>query len=252
MSRTVGEIAALANVSVRTLHHYDAIGLVQPSRRSEAGYRLYERSDLERLQAVLFYRELGFELAEIAEVLDAADFDRGRALREQRTLVQERVDRLQAMVRALDRAIEAHERGTRMSEQEMFAVFGVEQRAFQEEAAARWGESDTFQQAQRRTADYTRREWQELKDEVEAIEERLAELLRAGADPGSEAAMAAAEAHRRHIDQRFFDCDHAQHVRLAEAYVSDPRFTAHYDRREAGLAAFVRDAIRANAQRAEG
>src|SRR5690606_30054901 len=91
--RTVGKVAALAHVTVRTLHHYDEIGLVQPSGRSEAGYRLYGEDDLARLQQVLFYRELGFALEEIRELMVAPDFDRGAALREQRRLLEEQGDR---------------------------------------------------------------------------------------------------------------------------------------------------------------
>lgn len=135
-----------------------------------------------------------------------------------------------------------------MSDEEMFAVFGEAVRAYREEAAARWGDTEAFRQSQRRTADYDRDDWQAVKDEVDEIEARLAALCRAGADPGSPEAREAAEAHRRHIDTRFYDCDHDHHVRLAEAYVSDPRFTAHYGEREPGLAAFVRAAIRANAE----
>src|SRR5690554_514160 len=102
--RTVGEVARLARVSVRTLHHYDEIGLVQPSGRSEAGYRLYDDRDLERLQSVLFYRELGFALEEIRAIVSDPAFDRGRALREQRDLLRARMQHLGRMVEAIEAA----------------------------------------------------------------------------------------------------------------------------------------------------
>ena len=252
MARTVGEVARLANVTVRALHHYDEIGLVHPSARTDAGYRLYDEGDLTRLQQVLLYRELGFGLDEIRALMSDPSFDRGKALREQREQLAQRADRLDAMIRALDRAIEAHENGTTMSDEEMFAVFGDEQRELQEEAAQRWGDTDAWQQSRRRTAGYTKTDWEAVKLEGEAIESRILEVYRSGAAPDSDTAMDAVEAHRRQITDRFYDCSHEMHVGLAQMYVADPRFTAHYEELAEGLAQYVHDAIVANAARAGG
>lgn len=247
---TVGQVAELANVTIRTLHHYDAIGLLRPSRRSDTGYRLYDDRDLERLQTVLFYRELGFELDEIGRLMAAPDFDRGDALREQRKLLEAERHRVSHMLRAIDDAIEANERGTTMTTDAMFEVFGEHQREYQRQAEERWGATDAWQQSRRRTSEYTKQDWEELKAESEAIMTRIAEVFRSGAAPDSDAAMDAVDAHREQIDRRFYDCSPEMQVMLGEMYVADPRFTATYEELEAGLAVWVRDAIVANARRA--
>src|SRR3974390_712413 len=114
MDRKIGEVAKLAKVSVRTLHHYDAVGLLSPSGRTEAGYRLYTAPALERLQQVLFFRELGFPLAEIRRIMLDPGFDRRRALAAQRSLLTDKARRTQAMLTAIDEALDALEKGTQM------------------------------------------------------------------------------------------------------------------------------------------
>src|SRR6056297_3570314 len=248
--RTVGEVAALAGVTVRTLHHYDGLGLVVPSGRTEAGYRLYAPGDLERLQVVLFYRELGFGLAQIKRLLDRPGFDRGQALRTQHDLLVAQARRLEHMITAVDRAIAAHEEGETMTDEMMFEVFGGQQRELQAEAERRWGDTDAYRESRRRTSRYTRQDFEELKTESEAIMLRIAEVYRSGATADSGAAMDAVEAHRLQICERFYDCSHDMQVTLGEGYVQDPRFTATYEAIEPGLTVWVRDAIRANAERA--
>lgn len=250
--RTVGEVATLAGVTVRTLHHYDDIGLVSPSGRSPAGYRLYDDDDLERLQTVLFYRELGFALDDIRAVMTAAEFDRGRALREQRDLLHAEAQRLDRLIAAVEDAITAHEQGATMSDEAKFEVFGESHRAWQQEAEQRWGDTDAWAQSRRRTAAFTRADWQAVKAESERIMQHIAEVYRSGAACDDVAAMDAVEAHRRQITERFYDCSPAQHADIAELYVQDPRFSATYEAIEPGLAVWVRDAVRANAARADG
>jgi len=248
--RTVSEVAALAGVTVRTLHHYDEVGLVVPLGRTEAGYRLYAPDDLERLQLVLFYRELGFALHDVKELLDRPEFDRGEALRTQRDLLVSQSQRLNRMIKAVDQAIAAHANGETMLDEEMFEVFGEHQRELQAETEHRWGDTDAYRESRRRTRRYSRQDWEELKAESEAIMVRIAEVYRSGAPADSVAAMDAVEAHRRQITERFYDCSHEMQVQLGEGYVQDPRFTATYEAIEPGLTVWVRDAIRANAERA--
>ncbi len=247
---TVGAVAELTNVTIRTLHHYDEIGLVRPRHRTDAGYRLYDDRDLERLQTVLFYRELGFALEDISTLMSDPDFDRGRALREQRKHLEGESHRLERMIQAIDDAIDAHERGIPMDNETMFEVFGEEQRAYQREAEERWGDSGAWAQSRRRTADYTDQDWLELKAESEAIMTEIVEVFRSGEPADSTAAMDAVDAHRQQISRRFYDCSHEMQVGLGEMYVADPRFAATYEGLAVGLAAWARDAIVANARRA--
>src|ERR1700722_6432203 len=138
--RTVGEVAELAGVTVRLLHHYDEIGVLSPSGRSDSGYRLYSHEDLQRLQEVLVWRQLGFPLAEIKALLDDQAYDRGRALARQRELVAGELGRLHAVARALDEALAAHQNGTNVNETTMFDGFDHSQ--YEEEVQERWGETE--------------------------------------------------------------------------------------------------------------
>jgi len=119
-----------------------------------------------------------------------------------------------------------------------------------EEARERWGHTEAYKESARRTKQYTPEDWAKIKAEAEAVEAGLAALLRAGEPAEGVKAMELAEQARLHIDRWFYPCPHRMHVGLADMYTADPRFTAHYDEREPGLAAFVAAAIRANAARA--
>ena len=247
---TVGEVATLARVTVRTLHHYDRIGLLVPSRRAENGYRLYDYADLERLRQILLLRELGFRLDVIAEMVDAAAYDRRRALIAQRELLRERQRRTNRIIAGVDRALAAMEEEKPMETTTMFeGLEDFDHERYEDEARERWGRTDAYRESMRRTRRYTGDDWTRIKAEAEDVMARLAALLEEGAHAASRAAREIAEEHRCHIDRWFYPCSHAMHAGLADMYVADPRFTEHFEKRGAGLAAFFREAILANAAR---
>ena len=251
MSYSVGQVSDLAGVTIRTLHHYDEIGLLSPSGRSAAGYRIYEEVDLERLRQILFYRELGFTLEEIATIVDDPRTDAIGHLRHQRGLLTQRLERLRAMVAAIDHEMEAKTMGIRLTPEERFEVFGdFDPGKYAEEAEQRWGGTEALRQAQRRVATYTKEDWLRIKAEEEEVRANLAAAFMAGLAPDSEEAMAAAEAHRRHISRWFYECSYDVHRGLTDMYVSDERFRANYDALAPGLAQFIRDAAYANDDRA--
>ena len=250
---TVGEVAALAGVTVRTLHHYDRVGLLVPSGRSENGYRLYEYGDLERLRQIRLLRELRFSLEAIGQLLDAPTHGRRSALEAQRDLLRERQERTERVIRGVDRALRAMEEETEMDRTEMFE--GLEEfdhEQYQDEVERRWGNTDAYKESMRRTRRYGRSDWDRIKAEGEAVVARLAGLMAGGAQAAGRAAMDLAEEHRCHIDRWFYPCSRGMHRNLAEMYTADPRFEEYFEKRAKGLAVFVRDAIRANAQRAGG
>lgn len=246
---TVGEVARIAQVTVRTLHHYDEIGLLTPSVRSRAGYRLYSRADIARLQQIRFHRELGMALEEIRRILDAPDFDARAALREHRRQLEQRVNETQALVETIDRML-ADEGETTMTAEEMFDGFQPEEH--RAEAEERWGNTPAWKESQRRVNSYGPEEWKAIKAEDRAILDELAACQAAGDSPDSETAMAAAEKHRLHIDRWFYSCSPFMHQALSQMYVTDPRFAEYFDRRADGLAGFVSAAIAANAARPRG
>ncbi|MFI6769563.1 MerR family transcriptional regulator [Streptomyces sp. NPDC050355] len=250
MSYSVGQVAAFAGVTVRTLHHYDEIGLLLPGERNHAGHRRYGDDDLDRLQQILFYRELGFPLEEVAALLDDPDTDPQEHLRRQHELLTARIGKLQEMAAAVEHAMEARRMGINLTPEEKFEAFGdFDPDQYAEEAEERWGHTDAYKESQRRTAAYTKDDWKRLTAEFDAIHRKMADLLGQGVPADSEAAMDVAEEHRRFMDGTYYACGHEFHTCLGEMYVADERFTATYEAIRSGLAVYLRDAIVANAAR---
>jgi DNA-binding transcriptional MerR regulator len=253
---TVSQVARISGISVRALHHYDEIGLLRPAQRSPAGYRLYSGADLERLQQVLFFRALEVPLDEIARIMGDPRFDVAATLRSQREILISKVAHAGALIRAIEAAIDRLEKGqTIMSDgndagNELSSMFeGFKPEEYEAEAEQRWGQTDAFQESKRRTARYTKADWQRYKAEAEANGKRFAAAMEAGLPPDSDQAMDAAEEHRLIIDRWFYPCSREFHPRLGELYVTDPRFTANIDKVKPGMAAYQRDAFAANARR---
>lgn len=252
---SVGEVASRTGVTVRQLHHYDATGLLVPSRRSAAGHRAYGDEDLDRLHRILTYRALGLPLGRIAALLDDPATPAERLLRDQRAFVAQRVERLNAVLTAIDKEIEQMRSEIRLTPEERFEVFGdlPESGALDEwgaEAEERWGTTESFQESRRRTAGYTKEDWMAIRAESDANLARFAAALRAGTPAGDPEVIALAAEHRAHIDRWFYPCSVELQVGLARMYVEDPRFTATYDRVAPGLARYVHDAVVAAAGRA--
>ena len=248
---TVGEVARLAGVTVRTLHHYDDIGLLRPTGRTAGGYRVYDEDDLERLHEILVYRELDLPL----DGDPGGDERLGARPRRGAARSAASADRPEATSGTSDRRGGERDpsRGDRDELDQGRDVRGLRRlrsrRSTRRRPNERWGETDAYQESARRTARYTKEDWLEIKAESEEIGRRWVEALRSGVDPTSEAAVDVAEAARLQIDRRFYPCPPEMHVNLGEMYLADPRFTKTYEDMAPGLAQFVRDAIVANAAR---
>ncbi|MDA8344229.1 MAG: MerR family transcriptional regulator [Thermaerobacter sp.] len=193
MGYTVKMLADLAGVSVRTLHHYDAIGLVRPDERTGAGYRVYHRGDLERLQQVLFFKELGLGLGEIKEVLDQPDFDRRQALLGHKELLRRRKERIERLIRAVDRTLQSMEEGTAVEEKVMFDGFDSAQ--YEEEVRRRWGHTAAYKESQERMKDYTQADFEAIQREQTEILKAIAAL----ADKPPDDPEVLAEIRRMHL-----------------------------------------------------
>lgn len=250
MGYSVGQVAGFAGVTVRTLHHYDEIGLLSPSGRSGAGHRRYDDADLDRLQRILFYRELGFPLEEVAVLLDDPESDPREHLRRQHALLSERIARLQQMAAAVEHAMEAKKMGINLTPEEKFEVFGEEDpEQYNEEAGRRFGGTWTYEQSQKRVARYTKDDWKRQQAETGEWAARYAALMAQGVPAEDARAMDLAEEHRQHITGWFFDCTYEIHKGLGEMYVADERFTAYYEKIRPGMARHLREAITGNALR---
>jgi MerR family transcriptional regulator, thiopeptide resistance regulator len=248
---TVGAVARLAGISVRSLHHYDQIGLLAPSGRSPGGYRIYSLGDLKRLQQVLFYRALGFPLDEIARILADPGQDAHAHLRRQHRLLREQITRRQDMLAAIEKELEAGQMGIALTPEEQLEIFGTTKVTgeWADEAQQRWGDSQAWAASQRRAAAYTKQDWLDIEAEASAINREYAAAMAAGIPADDPRATGLAERHRQHISRWFYDCTPDMHRGLAEMYLSDERFTQTYDDMTPGLARYVHDAMLANAGR---
>ena len=245
---TVGRVAELVGVSVRTLHHWDAIGLVSPAERTWSDYRVYAADDIARIQQVLLYRELGLSLAGVRAVLDDPEVDVVEQLDLQRAMLSERLDRLRRMIAAVDRMKEAHMSEKRLTAQQQAEILGDGwDPAWQDEAQQNWGDTPEWEQSEKIKAQMGVEDWTRVKEEADQLEADLAAAMTAGVQPGTEEANALAERHRASIGQ-WFDVTVQKQVCIARMYVQDPRFTAHYDERAEGLAAWLTAIVDANAR----
>jgi len=248
----VSEVARIAKVTVRALHHYDEIGLLRPSGRSGAGYRLYSEADLLRLHQIAVGRSLGLALEEIRRTLDDPEADTRALLSEQREALVGRLQETHAKIRAIDAALQRldpqpHGEAA-MNPKDMFE--GFDPKDYEQEAKQRWGDTEAYAESARRTKNYQPENWARLKAEANEILQAFADVKAEGAAPQSEAAMDLAERYRLHIDQWFYPCSHAMQAGLAGMYTSDPRFAANFDKYGDGMAQFVSAAILSNWERA--
>lgn len=241
MAYTVKQLAQLAGVSVRTLHHYDEIGLLTPPVIGANGYRYYDERSLLRLQSILFYRELDFPLAAIKAALDRPDFDPVQALREQRTALEVRLGRLHALIATIDRTL-GHIKGeTTMQPKQLFAGLTPEQeKQYADQAARRW-DPRIVRASQKKYAAFTAAEKQRIAAEGNAIYADFVAAIPHG--PGTPVAQAIVARWRKHLAY-FWTPDDAQCVALAANYRDDPAFRKNFDAIHPQLAEFVAEAVR--------
>ena len=249
MAYSIGQVAKFAKVTVRTLHYYDQVDLLHPSERLETGYRKYSTEDVERLQRILCYRQLGFALEQIKAVIDDPTTDPLEHLRRQHTLLLEQIGEFQRMLEAVEKMMEARTMGINLDPHEMLEAFGdMDPLAYHEEAEQQWGHTDVWAEAGHRVATYTKDDWKGMQAEFAALMADFARALATGTPAGSSTTRGLAEAHRQHLERWFYSCSPRMHCGLAEMYVSDPRFAAQFETFAPNLARYLRDAIFANAQ----
>jgi DNA-binding transcriptional MerR regulator len=240
MAYTVKQLAKLAGISVRTLHHYDDIGLLTPPVIGANGYRYYDERSVLRLQSILFYRELEFPLATIKAALDRPDFDPLDALQEQRTALEVKLGRLHRLIATIDGTI-GHLKGTNtMSTKQLFAGLTPEQeKDYAEEAARRW-DADAVRASQQRYARYSTEKKAQIGAEGEAVYRDLVAAMPLGA--ASAAVQACIARWRKHLEY-FWVPNDEQCLALATGYRDDPAFRKNFDAIHPDLASFMRDAV---------
>lgn len=244
MKMLINEIAKLADVSVRTLHYYDEIGLLKPSAVDEQnGYRFYDENSLERLQAILFYRELDFPLKDISKLLSSPNYDRSRALTEQKHLLTLKKERMERLIFALDSLM----KGENTMDFKAFdnSEFEAAREKYAAEAKEKWGNTDAYKEHSAKTSAYSGEKWAEVNSGMEAIMKKFAECKLSGAVPEDAAAQSLVKKWQDFITKNHYTCTKEILAGLGEMYSADERFTANIDKYGEGTAQFMTDAIRA-------
>jgi DNA-binding transcriptional MerR regulator len=241
MKYTIKKLASSAGVSVRTLHHYDDIGLLRPAEVGDNGYRYYGESELLRLQQILFFRELEFPLEKIKLALDSPNFNNLEALRSHRQVLLKQKHRLSGLIKTIDHTITNLKKGVSMTTNDLYGGFTKQQmEEYQAEAEARWGHTEAYQQSVQRTKNWTKAQYQRVFDESRDIVLRLAKVM--DKPVHDESVQSLVKEHRANIN-RFYDVSDEIYRGLAQMYVADPRFAKHYDDVKPGLAKFLSAAM---------
>lgn len=235
MTMKVKEVADLVGISVRTLHHYDEIGLLTPEETTESGYRLYSDDNLETLQQILFFKELGFPLKKIKEIIDNPSFDRQEALVLHRKMLLEKRSRLDKVISTIDKTIQHSKGEIQMTNKEKFEGFDFSQNPYEQEARERWG-NEAVDKANKAASSMTK----EKQEEYNAIYRKLA-MLR-NDSPESEQAQEAIQEWYNYL-QNFGHYSLDAFKGLGQMYVDDERFTKNIDQFGEGLAKFMCDAM---------
>ncbi|NMD69140.1 MerR family transcriptional regulator [Bacillus sp. DNRA2] len=246
MEYTIQKLASLAGVSTRTLRYYDEIGILKPARINSSGYRIYGQNEVNLLQQILFYRELGVGLESIKDIVTAPSFDGARALREHREKLLEKRQQLDALIANVDKTIAVTEGRITMSDKEKFNGFKQKmidenEQKYGKEIREKYGE-ETVRKSNEKFMNMSKGEYDEATATAEELAVTLAEAFKTG-DPAGELAQKAAALHKKWLLHYWPEYSKEAHAGLGQMYVDDERFTAYYDKEQPGTAAFLRDAI---------
>ena len=238
---TVKQLSRLAGVTPRTLHYYDEIGLLKPSRVGDNGYRYYGEEALARLQQILLYRELDMPLEKIKNLLGRRDFDALSALEKHKVELRRRAARVERLIATVDRTISHLKGKSEMSPKQYFESFSDEQQAEYEKEVMQKYDPETVKASIKKWKEYTDAEKQRIGEEGNRVYEGFLQAMPKG--PASPEAQASVEGWRRHMEY-FWASEDEQLLGLANLYNDDPRFKANFDKIHPDLAAFVREAVR--------
>lgn len=240
----INEISKLTGVSIRMLHHYDKIGLLVPSKRTDSNYRMYSDEDVAKLYQILLFKELEFSIQEIKTILQDENFDREKALKEQRNLIIKKKNRLEKIIESIDDTINNF--GGNVMNKKNFKAFDYEdikkhEEKYKEETERKYGKTDAYKESKEKTSKYSKNDWENIMGEAESIYVELSKLM--DKEPSDEQVQLLVEKWRNHITENFYSCTIEIFRGLALMYIADERFTKNIDKYGEGLAQFLSDAM---------
>lgn len=246
MEYTVQKLGKMAGISTRTLRYYDEIDILKPARINSSGYRIYGQQEVDKLQQILFYRELGVSLDDIKSMVTSPEFDGTKALREHREKLLEKREQLDLLIANVEKTIAKTEGRIVMSDKEKFEGFKQKlidenEKKYGEEIREKYGK-DAVEKSNNRVKNMTQEEYDAVTKLGEEQLRTLAEAFKTG-DPSGALAQKAAELHKQWLTFYWDSYTKEAHAGLAQMYVDDERFKAYYDKEQPGTAEFLRDAI---------
>src|SRR5579875_765380 len=247
MEYTVQGLARLAGVSTRTLRYYDEIGILKPARINSSGYRIYGEKEVNLLQQILFYRELGVSLDNIKSIITDPAFDRSKALQEHREQLLEKRKQLDLLITNVEKTIAMTEGRIKMTDQEKFEGFKKKliednETQYGKEIREKYGD-DVVEKSNAKVLNMAQKEYDEVTALEKQVKQTLAEAFKTG-KPAGELAQKAAELHKKWLTYFWSDYSKEAHANLAQMYVDDERFKAYYDKEQPETAEFLKDAIK--------
>ena len=232
----IKEFAEFTGVSVRTLHYYDEIGLLTPAFVDKStGYRFYDKNSLIRMQEILFYRELDFSLKSIGEILSSPNYDKNKALQEQKQLLILKKERLERLISAIDGAVKG--------ENIMKAFDNSEFEKHKAEAKEKWGSTDAYKEHAQRTKNYSNQKWNDLAAGMDNIMAEFALCMRKVKTPDSAEVQNLVKMLQDHISENYYLCTNQILAGLGQMYVADERFKSNINKHSDGTAEFICEAI---------
>lgn len=246
MEYTIKKLAQIAGISTRTLRYYDEIGILKPARINSSGYRIYGQKETDRLQNILFYRELGVELDKIGDFVNDPAYDCISALQNHRGKLLEKKNQLEQLIKTIDKTIAANEGRIEMTDKEKFEGFkqnilNENDRKYGEEIREKYGE-EFVNKSYDKFKGMSEEQYKEFEELTSLVRETLNLAFETG-DPAGELAQKAADLHRQWLSFSWPSYSVEAHAGLAKMYVNDERFRAYYDKEQPGTAEFLRDAI---------
>ena len=235
----INDVAKLTGITVRTLHYYDEIGLLKPSKITDAGYRIYDEDNLETLQQILFFREMNFPLSEIKEIISNPNFDRIAALKNHRDLLIKKKQRLDKLINLVNNTIKG-EKNMSFKEFDMTEIEATKNK-YAKEVKERYGKTDAYKEYEVKTKNYDKTKWNGINSEDNEIFKAFADNKDKAVD--SEEVQGLVKQWQDHISNNYYNCTKEILASLGIMYVNDERFKENIDKSGEGTAEFMSKAI---------
>lgn len=236
----IKEFAKLTGVSVRTLHHYDEIGLLKPAfTDKQNGYRVYDNNSLERMIEILFYRELDFPLKSIIKILSSPDYDKADAISKQKELLTLKKAHLERLIAAIEKVEKGEIPMNTFNNKE----YEDARKQYAQEAEQRWGNTDAYKENQAKTAGYSSDKWNDVNAGLDSVLAEFGYALKNGDTPDSETAQSLVKKLQDYITNNFYTCTNDILAGLGQMYVADERFKSNINKNGVGTAEYISQAI---------